>query len=82
MAKADSPDAIGCCKIRSTECQTDPAEEPARTNKRAPLGPTVVQATQQRPSNQDPCKGVRNVFSISTEAPDRDLYLKHSILLV
>ena len=81
LAKAGSPYAKSCCTLRCGEVPTDPEPEPARAKQSAPLGVAVVLATQPRPSIQEAWTSARSLTT-PTEAPERQLYLRHSILLV
>jgi len=82
LAKAGSPYATSCCRLRCGESPAERSPEPARAKQLAPLGLAVVKATQSRPPIQEVATSRRWRPDAPAEAPEQDLYLKHSILLV
>ena len=82
LAKAGSPFAKSCCSLRCGEDPTDPTSEPARAKQWVPPGLAAVQSVQAHPYIQDALRGQRTGLAAPTGAPEQELYLRHSILLV
>ncbi len=82
LAKAGSPSAKSCCSLRCGEDPTDPAPEPARAKQWVPTGLAAVQAAQPRPYAQAEPRDQRTGVAVPMQAPEQELYLRHSILLV
>lgn len=82
LAKAGSPYAKSCCSLRCGEGPTAPAPEPARAKQWGPPGLAAVQSAQPRPYMQDALRGQRTGLTAPAGAPEQELYLRHSILLV
>ena len=82
LAKAGSPYAKSCCSLRCGEDPTNPTPEPARAKQWVPPGLAGVQSANPRPYLQDALRGQRTGLAALAGAPEQELYLRHSILLV
>ena len=82
LAKAGSPSAKSCCRLRCGEAPADPAPEPARGKLAVPLGLAAINVARPYRLVQAVRAGRLTDAEGPSKAPAQDLYLKHSILLV